>query len=267
MRRDGTDMSDGIRAEIRVDGPTGCPATRVVDATGTTAEDVTRAVSADGDRVVEEFLLADPVGVAVGGTDVADHDDADRADSADGPTNATDEHAGGTGSTGGSGDTGSTGEAGDVTPELVFDYGDHATYRFERERDVACPCEVVEAHDCPTVDVAIRDDGVHVTFHVPDMTDLQALVGDLREQFPSLDVKRLLRSTGDAGAHNLVFVDRGRLTDRQLEVLETAHRMGYFQHPKGANAGEVATELGITRSTFSEHLAAAQGKLLDAILE
>ncbi|MFC6951595.1 helix-turn-helix domain-containing protein [Halorubellus litoreus] len=248
-------MSDGIRAEIRVDGPTGCPATRVVDETGTTAEDVTRAVSGDGDRVVEEFLLADPVGIDVGGTPAVDGDDAETTDSADKPTGPPDARAGDTGATA------------DVTPTLVFDYGDHATYRFERERDVACPCEVVEAHDCPTVDVAIRDDGVHVTFHVPDMTDLQALVGDLREQFPSLDVKRLLRSTGDAGAHNLVFVDRGRLTDRQLEVLQTAHRMGYFRHPKGANAGEVATELDITRSTFSEHLAAAQSKLLDAILE
>jgi predicted DNA binding protein len=224
-------MSDGIRAEIRVDGPTGCPATRLVDRTGTTADSVTRAVSADGERVFEEFLLADPVGVDVPGVDG--------------------ENASPDGS----------------EFQLVFDYGDYATYRFERDRDVACPCEVVEAHDCPAVDVAIRDDGVHVTFHVPDMPSLQALVADLRERFPSLDVKRLLRSTGEADAHNLVFVDRGRLTDRQQEVLETAHEMGYFAHPKGANAGEVATELGITRSTFSEHLAAAQSKLMDAILQ
>ena len=229
-------MSDGIRAEIRVDGPTGCPETRLVDRTGTAAEDVTRAVSANGERVVEEFLLADPVGVDVPGVD----DDA--GDHGDQPT-------------------------GEGEFQLVFDYGDHATYRFERDRDVACPCEVVEAHDCPATDVAIRDDGVHVAFHVPDMPSLQALVAALRDRFPSLDVKRLLRSTGDAGAHNLVFVDRGQLTDRQREVLETAHEMGYFAHPKGANAGEVATELGITRSTFSEHLAAAQSKLMDAILQ
>jgi predicted DNA binding protein len=229
-------MNDGIRAEIRVDGPTGCPATRLVDRTGRTAEDVTQAVSADGKRVVEEFLLVDPVGVDVPAVEVDD------ADGRDPPVDGTEF-------------------------QLVFDYGDHATYRFERDRDVACPCEVVQAHDCPATDVAIRDDGVHVAFHVPDMPSLQALVADLRDRFPSLDVKRLLRSTGEAGAHNLVFVDRGQLTDRQQEVLETAHEMGYFTHPKGANAGEVATELDITRSTFSEHLAAAQSKLMDAILQ
>jgi hypothetical protein len=50
-------------------------------------------------------------------------------------------------------------------------------------------------------------------------------------------------------------------------VLETAHRLGYFERPKGANAGEVADALDISRSTFTEHLAAAQTKLLDAILD
>lgn len=247
-------MTDGIRAEVRVDGPTGCPVTRLVDRTDTTAENVTRAVSGDGDRVVEEFLLADPVGVDVPGPERDDDPTDRRAENDDRPD----------------ADSGTVADDPPVdgaTFQTVFDYGDHATYRFDRTRDVACPCEVVEAHDCPALDVAVRDDGVHVAFHVPDMASLQSLIGDLREQFPSLDVKRLLRSTGDAGAHNLVFVDRGRLTDRQLEVLETAHELGYFAHPKGANAGEVAAELDITRSTFSEHLAAAQSKLLDAILQ
>jgi predicted DNA binding protein len=43
--------------------------------------------------------------------------------------------------------------------------------------------------------------------------------------------------------------------------------MGYFEHPKGANAGEVAEALAITTATFSEHLSAAQSKLFDAILD
>jgi hypothetical protein len=50
-------------------------------------------------------------------------------------------------------------------------------------------------------------------------------------------------------------------------VLETAHRMGYFDHPKGADAGDVADELGISRSTLAEHLSTAQSKLFDAILD
>ncbi|WP_455429089.1 helix-turn-helix domain-containing protein [Haloarcula regularis] len=64
-----------------------------------------------------------------------------------------------------------------------------------------------------------------------------------------------------------MLVDRGQLTDRQREVLETAVEMGYFEYPKGANAGEVAEALDITVSTFAEHLAAAETKLLGSIVE
>lgn len=63
-----------------------------------------------------------------------------------------------------------------------------------------------------------------------------------------------------------VAVDRGKLTDRQLEVLETAHAMGYYQYPRGANASEVAEALDICPSTLAEHLAAAQTKLLEDVL-
>ena len=73
------------------------------------------------------------------------------------------------------------------------------------------------------------------------------------------------RDGEDDGA--LVPVDVGRLTDRQREVLETAYGMGYFEYPRGANASEVAGELGIEPSTLAEHLAAAQSKLLAELLE
>jgi predicted DNA binding protein len=99
------------------------------------------------------------------------------------------------------------------------------------------------------------------------MAELQGVITTLRAEFSQVDIRRLLRTRGDQSHHDLVFVDRGRLTERQREVLRTAHEMGYFERPKGANAGEVAAALGISRSTFTEHLSAAQTKLLDAILE
>ncbi|MFP4188694.1 MAG: helix-turn-helix domain-containing protein [Halobacteriales archaeon] len=42
--------------------------------------------------------------------------------------------------------------------------------------------------------------------------------------------------------------------------------MGYFNHPKRSNATEVADEMGIAVSTFTEHLSAAQRKILDDLL-
>ncbi|WP_049926469.1 helix-turn-helix domain-containing protein [Halopiger goleimassiliensis] len=154
----------------------------------------------------------------------------------------------------------------DPEPTELFSYGSSSVYRFERELGRGCPCEVIEGFDCPVTNVRARGASLHLTFHAPDMEGLQSIIGALTAEY-DLDVKRLLQSQQEHDERNLVFVDRSQLTDRQLEVLETAHRMGYFEHPKRANAGEVAAELGITGTTFTEHLAAAQTKLLDAILE
>ena len=157
----------------------------------------------------------------------------------------------------------------DVDEELteVFRYGSSSAYRFERELGVGCPCECIEAFDCPVIDVRARDGGLYLTFHAPEMATLQTIIGELQDRYSGLDVQRLLRSREEYAADSLVFVDRSALTDRQREVLETAHRMGYFDHPKGANAGEVATALDITTSTFTEHLSAAQRKLLGTVID
>jgi len=50
-------------------------------------------------------------------------------------------------------------------------------------------------------------------------------------------------------------------------VLSVAHEMGYFDHPRETNAEMVAAALDVTGSTFAEHLAAAQSKLMDSILD
>ncbi len=154
-----------------------------------------------------------------------------------------------------------------VDLSTVFEYGSKTMYRFSRERGRGCPCESVEEFDCPIVDLHTREGYLYLVFHAVDMENLQGVIRTLQERYSELDVQRLLRSEDEPQEDTLIFVDRNRLTDRQREVLETAHGMGYFEHPKGANAGEVADELAITTATFSEHLAAAQSKLLEAILD
>lgn len=154
----------------------------------------------------------------------------------------------------------------DEDVEPVFTYGSKTVFRFQRERGIGCPCERIEQFDCPITDIHTRGDTLHLTFHAPDMARLQDALGQLLEGYPNASVDRLIHSSQDADETSLVFVDRSQLTDRQEEVLRTAHEMGYFERPKGANASEIAAELGISPSTFSEHLAAAQTKLLDAVL-
>jgi predicted DNA binding protein len=155
-----------------------------------------------------------------------------------------------------------------VTEEMtvVFTYGTKCVLQFDRDLDTECPCNAVEQFDAPVVDVHTRDGMLHLVFHARGMEHLRKIIDRLRGSYPDVTVKRLLRSTDDAPVENLVFVDRTTLTERQREVIGTAHEMGYFDRPKGANAEEVAAELGIAPSTFAEHVAAAQSKLFETIL-
>lgn len=157
---------------------------------------------------------------------------------------------------------------GDAPEEMdeLFSYGDESVYRFDREPDVGCPCERIEQFNCPVVDVQTRDGALFLTFHAPDIDILQDVVAQLRDECDGVDVQRLLQSSANP-EQDLVIIERGQLTARQREALETAHEMGYFDHPRQANKGEVAEALGITTSTFSEHLSMAQKKLMSAILQ
>jgi len=147
----------------------------------------------------------------------------------------------------------------------IATYDTGAVYRFRRARDQHCVCEDVEAFGYPVSEIHATDGTLYVSFHAPDVETVREIVSGLQDRFSGIHLRKLTRCGEGSGA-DLALVDRSRLTARQREVLRTAHDMGYFEHPKGANAGEVADDLDISPSTFSEHLAAAQRKLLDAVL-
>lgn len=159
-----------------------------------------------------------------------------------------------------------SGDTGDRELTRAFKGGSGSVYRFERTAGVNCPCECVEMFGYPVIDVRGESGSLFIVFHVPDQEALHEVMGAIDEHHPDVGIRRLVRSHGE-DEDNLVFFDKSVFTDRQQEVLETAHTMGYFDHPKGSNAGEVAAELDINTATFTEHLSAAQRKLLDSILE
>ena len=141
-----------------------------------------------------------------------------------------------------------------------------AVYRFERNEKPDCACVIVEETGTPITTVRAQDGALLLSFRTFDLEEISEIVSSLRDRFDGVLVEDLTQGQGeDAG--DAVIVDRDVLTDRQREILDTAHEMGYFEYPKGANATDVAAELGVARSTFTEHLAAAQTKLMDSILE
>ncbi|MBV0926075.1 helix-turn-helix domain-containing protein [Halomicroarcula limicola] len=158
----------------------------------------------------------------------------------------------------------------DAEPEIqsaekVFDDSSTSVYRYTHENS-ACPCTRLPSHGCPVREIRAESERLVLSFIASDLETLRAVVTDLQACCADVTVRRLAQSGGPEERRSLLVVDRNVFTDRQYEVLETAHEMGYFSSPKGASAGAVADELGISAATFVEHLSVAQTKLLDQIL-
>jgi predicted DNA binding protein len=149
----------------------------------------------------------------------------------------------------------------------VVDVGEKRVYRFDRDTEASCPCAVVESLGSPLADVRLREGTLHLTLHPESVERLRSIVTALDDAAVDVELEYLAHA-GDGGGDGAdrSVVDWSHLTDRQREVLRTAHRMGYFEYPRRANATAVADELDIGLSTFTEHLAAAQGTLLDDLL-
>lgn len=159
----------------------------------------------------------------------------------------------------------------DTTPgrdefDEVFRGGNDTLYRTTCDADRDCPCRCIEGFGHPIADMRAQDGLVGLTFHVPDSEGAEQVVRELQSQFESVELRHVSWASKTPGEGDIALVDQGRFTDRQREVLQTAHEMGYFEYPKAANAQEVATQLDIDSSTFAEHLAAAQSKLMDAVV-
>lgn len=151
--------------------------------------------------------------------------------------------------------------------EPVFSYGETTLYRMTHDAPASSPYETLGEFGCPVHRFAAEDGVLTLVFHTEEFGMLQSVMGEFRERYPPVDVQRLLQPPLSGSPAERVFVNRSKLTDRQLEVLTTAYEMGYFRRPKGANATEIADALGIAQSTFTEHLVAAQRKLLEDLLD
>jgi predicted DNA binding protein len=158
------------------------------------------------------------------------------------------------------------GDVEDAPFDPIFSHGDTDRYRVVLDDAVDCPCKTLGAHGCPVARYVVEDGRLTVVFHAADWEALRDVVADLGDRFPSMTVKRFLRSPAGEAVHDHVVVDRSKLTMRQTEVLATAYEMGYFERPRRANATEIADVLDINPSTFSEHLAAAESKLVGDVL-
>ena len=160
--------------------------------------------------------------------------------------------------------TGSPDELTDA--EIIFNANKLAVCRISHPGVTDCPCTCLGRHKTP-ISRFLADEGeLTLEFYSKNFEDLQAIFTDFQTQFPTFDLQRLIRGPTDVSDHDFVLIDTGTLTNRQMQMLETAYHAGYFGRPRRTNATEIAAELDIDPTTFREHVNLALEKLLRDIV-
>lgn len=125
------------------------------------------------------------------------------------------------------------------------------------------------AHDCLLVPPLRYADGRKYcrvwAFAEEDLTELYH---DLRGRW-SVDVE------AKRGIHDLridsPLLSLGtvlpELSDRQREAVRLAHRMGYYELPRGTTTADIADRLGVSRRTAEDHLRRAERKLVASTID
>jgi PAS domain S-box-containing protein len=101
---------------------------------------------------------------------------------------------------------------------------------------------------------------------IPENVSSQNITQLVQETFPGVELtrKQTLERTPD---HGLYAIFMEELTDRQLEVMQTAYYGGFFESPRENTGEEIAETLGISPPAFYQHIRAIQRKLFGTIVE
>lgn len=156
-----------------------------------------------------------------------------------------------------------------IDADPVFEADSEYVYRLRSPAsDGPYPRHSIESLGHPVSDVTVRTapDRILLTLSLPSVEPIAEIVDTVESTGASVTLERLTQSGSDAGG-DPVIIDRDRLTGRQREVIRTATGLGYFEYPREADAEEVAAAVGIARSTFAEHLAAAQRRVFDELFD
>lgn len=147
------------------------------------------------------------------------------------------------------------------------------------DEEQQCLVEIVVQEGCPVRDLAVQGatptevegspSGGRIVAQVLPEDDPGAVVDELEaEHAVELVAKRTReRPAPLLSESELQSAVLDRLTDRQREVLHTAHEEGYYERPRAKTGQEIARELGISPTTFQEHVRSAEHKIVKFLLE
>jgi predicted DNA binding protein len=126
--------------------------------------------------------------------------------------------------------------------------------------DVSVLALLTEHHAIPHRIVG-KNAQLEVVASVRDWNHLKEVAGAIEAECGTLELLGTTQTETigfPLGSNKIKQSMSGKLSDEQLELLETAYQMGYFKVPQEVTAEEIASELEISRSTLSERLRRVQ---------
>lgn len=133
--------------------------------------------------------------------------------------------------------------------------------------DRTCPCSIFAEYDSIPVVKAVDNGELLIEAYLDDRNTLDSMTEDLRKASASVSLE--LVKTNDAGrlSNQLVSIDLGPLTDKQLEALQLAVTSGYYDTDREVTFTDLAGQLGISSQAFSQRLAAAEEKVMEQLFQ
>ncbi|RBI59769.1 bacterio-opsin activator [halophilic archaeon] len=101
---------------------------------------------------------------------------------------------------------------------------------------------------------------------IPDSIDVRPITQLIRETFADVEL-RAKQTLDQTTEHSLYLKFLDSVTERQLEVVQTAYYSGFFESPRESTGEEVAETLGISPPAFYQHVRTVQRKLFTTFFE
>jgi predicted DNA binding protein len=133
--------------------------------------------------------------------------------------------------------------------------------------DLNSPWNIWEAHQCTDVPPAIFRDGWGY-FRVISLAEANTreLFRDLERRGPTELIRKRELPLNVLPSSIWVNSLFSELTGKQLDAILKAHRHGYYTTPRQVKTESIAQSLGISRSTYEEHLRKAENRIMGSLM-
>ena len=150
--------------------------------------------------------------------------------------------------------------------QRISEDGETTLFRFDVTD--SCVAKTLGEFGADLSEIHVEDGRARVTAHLSRGGDVRAVLEALQSKHG--EIKLLARREKERPKRTLQEIRTTldeRLTDRQREALQTAYIGGFFEWPREQSGEEIASVMGITQSTFLQHLRVAERKVFEATLQ